>query len=81
MWRREGDGEVYAYMPNQQVAFHDGDIILMTMVMVVTMMMVMVKVMTMMMMVLQVDGFCEEPDVHCNFDYGHSLGRGSWRFK
>jgi len=46
MWRRGGDGEVYAYMPNQQV-----------------------------------DGFCEEPDVHCNYDYGHSLGRGAWRFE
>merc|ERR550532_6034 len=32
-------------------------------------------------MVFQVDGFCEEPDVHCNYDYGHSLGRGAWRFE
>jgi len=46
MWRREGDGEVYAYIPNEQV-----------------------------------DGFCDEPDVHCNYDYGHSLGRGAWRFE
>jgi len=46
MWRRSGDGEVYAYMPNDQV-----------------------------------EGFCEEPDVHCNYEYGHSLGRGAWRFE
>ena len=28
----------------------------------------------------QTGGFCDEPDVHCNYDYGHSLGRGSWQF-
>ena len=30
--------------------------------------------------VIQVEGFCEEPDVHCNYEYGHSLGRGAWRY-
>ena len=30
---------------------------------------------------LQVPGFCEAPDVHCNYDYGHSLGRGEWRYR
>ena len=28
----------------------------------------------------QIAGFCDDPDVHCNYDYGHSLGRGSWYF-
>ena len=45
MWRRDGDGEVYGYLPNEQAG-----------------------------------GFCDDPDVHCNYDYGHSLGRGSWQF-
>ena len=61
MWRRDGDGEVYGYLPNKQVcsgiASH-----------------------SLSFTVLQVDGFCDAPDVHCNYDYGHSLGRGSWQF-
>lgn len=28
----------------------------------------------------QVEGFCDDSDVLCNFDHGHSLGRGVWRF-
>ena len=28
----------------------------------------------------QVEGFCDDSDVLCNFDHGHSLGRGLWRF-
>merc|ERR1712150_218404 len=46
MWRRDGDGEVYAYIPYRQDS-----------------------------------GFCDDPQVHCNPDYGNSLGRGAWRFK
>nr|KAG5691862.1 hypothetical protein BaRGS_033466 [Batillaria attramentaria] len=25
--------------------------------------------------------FCDRSDVHCNFDYGNSLGRGKWHFQ
>jgi len=28
----------------------------------------------------QRDGFCDDRDIKCNFKYGHSLGRGAWRF-
>ena len=45
MWRREGDLEVYGYLPDNQVA-----------------------------------GFCDDSDILCNFNHGHSLGRGLWRF-
>ena len=46
MWRRNGDGEVYAYMPAETG-----------------------------------DWFCSRPENVCNFEYGHSLGRGTWRFR
>merc|ERR1719228_1453933 len=46
MWRKDGDGEVYAYLPDEQE-----------------------------------EGFCDDWDVHCNYEYGHSLGRGTWRFE
>lgn len=29
----------------------------------------------------QESGFCSRADVHCDFNYGHSLGRGKWTFK
>ncbi|XP_071109692.1 uncharacterized protein [Haliotis cracherodii] len=44
MWRENGDGEIYAYIPSEQVS-----------------------------------SFCH--DVECNFVYGNSIGRGSWRFQ
>ena len=62
MWRREGDGEVYGYLPNQQGCCND---LYKEFIMANS---------------FQTDGFCDEPDVHCNYDYGHSLGRGSWQF-
>lgn len=46
MFRANGQGEVYAYIPKEQDA-----------------------------------GFCDRSDVHCNFESGHSLGRGKWTFK
>ncbi|XP_050416605.1 uncharacterized protein LOC126830288 [Patella vulgata] len=45
MWRSHGNGEVYAYIPDNQTS-----------------------------------DFCTSSDVHCNFQYGNSLGRGSWKF-
>ena len=98
MWRRSGDGEVYAYMPNEQVIWiviknfdnkalkwcdfdhgviidncsnieddidgiDDGK---------------MWRYLNLAPF-FQVEGFCEEPDVHCNYEFGHSLGRGAWR--
>ncbi|XP_064601303.1 uncharacterized protein LOC135467459 [Liolophura sinensis] len=46
MFRREGDGEVYFYAPQDQEP-----------------------------------DFCERENVKCNFEKGHSMGRGTWRFK
>ena len=77
-------------MPNQQVLM----IMLLSMMKMITMMMMLNAdddddddadegdhIYLVWMMVFQVDGFCEEPDVHCNYDYGHSLGRGAWRLQ
>ncbi|KAK6173460.1 hypothetical protein SNE40_016905 [Patella caerulea] len=45
VWRAHGDGEVYAYIPDNQA-----------------------------------DDFCTSPDIRCNFNFGHSIGRAKWRY-
>ena len=29
----------------------------------------------------QAADFCDRPGYHCNYDYGNSVARGSWRFE